>query len=500
MQEAVVPERNEAVGASAKRPPSVGWALASLSLSMVLSSLGTSIANVALPTLAQAFGASFQAVQWIVLAYLLAITTLIVGAGRLGDLTGGRRLFLSGIFVFTLASVLCAVAPTLGLLIAGRAVQGLGAAIMMALTLAFVGETVPKARTGSAMGMLGTMSAMGTALGPSLGGLLIAWLGWRAIFLVNVPLGALTFLLAQRYLPVDRRQAKADRTGFDPWGTLLLALTLGAYALAMTIGRGHPGPLNLALLVAAGCGVGLFTLAEAQATTPLIRLSMLRDRALRAGLAMNAIVSTVIMATLVVGPFYLSRALGLDPARVGLVSSLGPLVAALSGVPSGRLVDRYGPPRVTVLGLLGATVGSLTLAVVPATLGVAGYVAPVVFITAGYALFQAANNTAVMTDIGPDQRGVVSGMLSLSRNLGLVTGASVMGGVFALSPGTAEIATASPDAVAGGLRLTFAVATVLIIGALGVATGSRRLTQRALGASATGALGRCGRAAACRVP
>src|SRR5206468_672306 len=130
-------------------------------------------------------------------------------------ISGRRRLLLAGILLFTVASVLCGIAPTLWLLIAARAAQGLGAAIMMALTMAFVGETVPKAKTGSAMGLLGTMSAIGTALGPSLGGVLIAGLGWRAIFLVTVPLGILTFLLAHRYLPVDRRPPKTDRAGFD---------------------------------------------------------------------------------------------------------------------------------------------------------------------------------------------------------------------------------------------------------------------------------------------
>src|SRR6185295_15826265 len=269
-----------------------------------------SIANVALPTLAEAFDASFQAVQWVVLAYLLAITALIVGVVRLGDIAGRRRLLLAGIALFTAASALCGFAPTLWLLIAARAVQGLGAAIMMALSMAFVGETVPRAKTGSAMGLLGTMSAIGTALGPSLGGVLIAGLSWRAIFLVNVPLGILTFLLAHRYLPVDAQGPKTDRAGFDTVGTLLLALTLAAYALAMTIGRGRFGSLNMALLLAAACGVGLFVLAEARAASPLIRLAMFRDPMLSASLAMSALVSTVMMATLVVGPFYLSRALG----------------------------------------------------------------------------------------------------------------------------------------------------------------------------------------------
>ena len=203
--------RDDAVAASAEIAPSVRWAIVSLSLSMLLSSLGTSIANVALPTLAQTFAASFQDVQWVVLAYLLAITTLVVSAGRLGDMTGRRRLLLAGFVLFTVASVLCGAAPTLWLLIAARAAQGLGAAVMMALTMAFVGETVPKAKTGSAMGLLGTMSAIGTALGPSLGGILIAGLSWRAIFLVNVPLGVLALLLAHRHLPVDLDVPETER-------------------------------------------------------------------------------------------------------------------------------------------------------------------------------------------------------------------------------------------------------------------------------------------------
>jgi EmrB/QacA subfamily drug resistance transporter len=456
----------------------VRGALAGLSLSMLLSSLGTSIANVGLPTLAQAFTASFQEVQWIVLAYLLAITTLIVSVGRLGDLAGRRRLLLAGIFLFTAASVLCGFAPTLWLLIAARAAQGLGAAVMMALTLAFVGETVPKAKTGSAMGLLGTMSAMGTALGPSLGGVLIAGLGWRAIFFVNVPLGILTFLLAHRYLPVDRREPKKDQAGFDNLGTLLLALTLAAYALAMTFGRGRFGSLNMALLLAAAFGAGLFLLTEARAASPLIRLAMFRDPALSASLAMSALVSTVVMATLVVGPFYLSRALGLDAALVGLVLSVGPLVAALTGVPAGRMADRFGAQRVTLVGLIGIAAGSFLLSMMPAALGISGYIAPIVVITAGYGLFQTANNTAVMTEIRPDQRGVISGMLNLSRNLGLITGTSVMGAVFALASATADITTARPEAVAAGLRTTFAVATVLIIVALAIAVGSRALATR----------------------
>jgi EmrB/QacA subfamily drug resistance transporter len=420
----------------------------------------------------------FQEVQWVVIAYLVAITTVIVSVGRLGDMTGHRRLVLSGVFLFTVASVLCGVAHTLWLLIAARAAQGLGAAIMMALTMAFVGETVPKSRVGSAMGLLGTMSAIGTALGPSLGGILISELSWRAIFLVNLPLGFLIFLLVQRYLPVDSHRQKIDPAGFDHAGTLLLALTLAAYTLAMTIGRGSFGPRNLVLLVAAGLGAGLFTFAETRAESPLIRLAMFRNPLLSASLAMSALVSTVMMATLVVGPFYLSRALELNPALIGLVLSVGPFFAALTGVPAGRLADRLGAQRMTIVGLIGIAAGAFMLSMMPATLGIYGYIAPLIIITVGYALFQTANNTAVMTDIRPDQRGVISGLLNLSRNLGLITGASVMGAVFAAASSTVDITTAPPDAVATGMRVTFAVAAILIGGALAIAVATYCRTLR----------------------
>ena len=465
----------------AERAPSVRWALVSLSLSMLMSSLATSIANAGLPTLAQTFNASFQQVQWIVLAYLLTITTLIVSAGRLGDIIGRRRLFLVGIGLFTVASLLCGIAPTLWLLIAARALQGLGAAIMMALTVAMVAETVPKAQTGSAMGLLGTMSAIGTTLGPSLGGVLIAGLGWRMIFLVNVPLGILNVLLAHRYLPVDPQMGTMEqRSSFDIKGTLLLAVSLAAYALAMTIGGGHFGLLNIVLLLAALIGVGLFVLVEVRVASPLIQLAMFRNPVLSASLAMSTLVSTVMMAMLVVGPFYLSRGIGLETALVGLALSAGPLAAALTGVPAGRIVDRFGGQRMTIIGLVGIAVGAVVLSRLPASFGVIGYIAPVIVMTASYALFQAANNTVTMTGIRPDQRGVISGLLSLSRNLGLITGASAMGAVFAVASATTDITTAHPGAVATGMRITFAVAAILIVVALTIASASHARLRRAV--------------------
>ena len=477
----IAPDRIDAGAGSGKDTVPVRWVLVSLSLSMLLSSLGTSIANVGLPALAEAFRASFQEVQWVVLAYLLAITSLIVSVGRLGDITGRRRLLLTGIALFTLASVLCGLADSLRLLIAARALQGLGAAIMMALTMAFVGETVPKASTGSAMGLLGTMSAIGTALGPSLGGVMIARFGWESIFLLNLPLGILSFVLAYRYLPADRRVAQTERIGFDHLGTLLLAGTLAAYALAMTVGQGRFGLLNLGLLLVAAVGLGLFVFTEGRVPAPLIRLAIFRDPVLASGLATSALVATVMMATLVVGPFYLARGLGLEATLVGLVLSGGPIAAALAGVPAGRIADRLGVRRMRLAGLIGIGAGAVLLATIPMTWRIAGYIGPVVLMTIGYALFQTANNTAVMRDVRADQRGGVSGMLNLSRNLGLITGAAVMGAVFAIGTGANNIMSTPPAAVASGMRITFAGGALLILLAVGIVYFSRRPLRRQQG-------------------
>ncbi|MEV6598188.1 MFS transporter [Actinoplanes sp. NPDC051346] len=449
--------------------PSPRWAVVGLALSMLLSSIGTSVANVALPTLAEAFDASFPAVQWVVLTYLLAITVAIVGAGHLGDTLGRRRVLSAGTALFTVASILCCLAPTLGALIAARALQGLGAAVLMALTMALVRDTVPRAKMGGAMGLLGTMSAVGTALGPSLGGLLLAGPGWRAIFGVLAPLGVLNLVLVHRHLPADHR--RTAQSTFDVRKTLLLALALAAYSLAVTIGAGV-----LTGVLLAAVGLGLFAL-------PALRRRMVRDPALSSGLAANTLVSTVMMTTLVVGPFYLSRALGLDAAVTGLVMSAGPVISALTGVPAGRVVDRRGAPFAVLAGLVAMAAGTIALTTLPAMWGLTGYLAAMAVLTPGYQLFQAANNTAVMLDVASDRRGAVSGMLTLSRNLGLITGASVMGTVFAHASSTLDLA-AGPGDVASGMRVAFATSAALIGVAIVVSLAGRGPTAGVRGRKA----------------
>lgn len=394
---------------AARTSPAV---LPALALSMLLASLGTSIANIALPALGGAFAAPLDQVRWVVVAYLAGLTVTTAVAGRLGDRLGLRRMHLAGLALFAGASLLCGLAPNLPLLVASRIAQGAGAAFMMILSMALARETADDAHVGRAMGLLGTVSALGTALGPSLGGVLLATVGWRAIFVAQIPLALLALALVWVSIPPE---------------------------------AGRPA---------------------VSASAPMNASALLPN------LIVNLLVAAVMMTTLVVGPFYLGVGLGLPEPAVGLVMSVGPLISILSGVPSGRAVDAAGAPRVLAAGLILLVAGAMLLAALPGLLGVTGYLLAIVVLTPGYQLFQAANNTAAMAGVPREQRGAAAGYLGLSRNLGLIVGASAMSSVFAFGVGSPDILHASPDAIASGQLITFAVASGLMLVALAI--GLRR--------------------------
>jgi EmrB/QacA subfamily drug resistance transporter len=466
------------------RPPAAraGWALAGLSLAILLAQLGATVANVGLPTLMQVFHQSFAVVQWVVVGYLLAVTALIVSVGRLADLWGRKRVFLGGIMVFTAASALCAAAPGVWWLIVARALQGLGAAVMLALTMAFAGDVVPRERAGAAMGLLSTMQSVATTLAPSLGGFAIAWLGWRAMFWLNVPIGLVALWVARRYLPDT--PPPAARSGFDVGGTVLLVSALVAYSLAMTQGQGagFGAPSTIALLAGAAAGLALFVAWERRARAPLVRPGAFRSLPFSVSMVTNVLIATVMMSTLTLGPFYLSGALKLSAAEIGLVMSIGPLAAAFMGVPSGRVADRFGARPTLVAGLALLALGCLGLAWAAPQRSVVAYVGAIALVCIGYAFFQTPNNTAVMAEAPADGRATTSALLNLTRNLGLVSGASVMGSLFAavsgLSVRSAEPA-ADPAVIAHGMQVSFLVASALVAISLALAVLTLRQGRRA---------------------
>ena len=325
-----------------------------------------------------------------------------------------------------------------------------------------------------------TMSAIGTTLGPSLGGVLIDGPGWWSIFLVMAAFGVINTLLAFRYLPLRAQSDRSNRSRFDIRGTLILSISLAVFSLAMTVGEGRFDGYNVGLMAIAGLSVVLFVYSQKQVPSPLIQLTAFRNKVLSSGLIMNAIVATIMMSTLVVGPFYLSLTLGLSASFVGLVMSVGPVLSALSGVPAGRIVDRFGATSMVLVGLVLVATGSFALSQLPELIGVVGYIATLALLTPGYQLFQAANNTAVVLSASDDTQGVVSGMLGLSRNLGLIMGSSAMGAIFVMASGTSDIALADSLSVADGFQTAFRFAGGLAVVALVIAFAGHKITGLAL--------------------
>lgn len=375
-----------------------------LGLSILLASLGTSIVNIAIPTLAEVFLLPFIQVQAVVIGYLISLTITVVIAGRLGDRYGCKSMLIVGLVIFSLASLLCSVAPSLWILVAARSFQGIGAAFLMTLAMALTRQTVNKSQLGRAMGMLGTISALGTALGPVLGGVLIALSGWQSIFGLQFILASIALILAWVLLPNDciRKQIP-------------------------TLSSWQP------------------------------------DQNITPNLMVNLLVAAVMMTTLVIGPFYLSLGLSLNQMQVGLIMGIGPVVAILSGIPSGRLVDRWGSRYIVAIGLIFLIIGSFMLAIVPKLMGLSGYIFPIIILTLGYQLFQAANNTMTLADVPKARQGMVSGLLSLSRNMGLIIGASVMGAIFSFGVGTIQFNQATALAIIDGMQFTFLCAGALMI-------------------------------------
>ncbi|MEI7369624.1 MFS transporter [Pectobacterium sp. 1950-15] len=378
-----------------------------LALAILSASLGTSIANIALPTLTAVFSAPFAQVQVVVIAYLAAMALSVVIAGRLGDRYGLKPVFIAGLGLFAVASLLCAVAPQLWSLIGARALQGVGAAFLMTLSMALLRQTAGENHVGRAMGILGTVSALGTALGPSVGGFLLTTAGWRSLFWVQIPLVTIVLFLAFALLPDTPVKEKVQNSGISP-------------------------------------------------TTILPNLIV------------NAAVSSVMMTTLVVGPYYLGSGLGLKDTLVGLVMAIGPAVAIFCGIPSGRLVDNWGFGRALTAGITLVVAGTFMLAILPNLFGVAGYILAIIILTPGYQLFLAANNTATLAKVPGNQRGTVSGLINLSRNIGLIAGASLMGQIFALGVGTEDFAHAAPASLANGMQLTFFLAGGIVLVVLAV--------------------------------
>ena len=458
-------------------PPEVDYSkkwlvLASVSMGIFLATIDGSIVNISLPTLVHTFNTDFALVQWVVLSYLLTVTTLMLGVGRLADIYGKKQIYTAGFIVFTLGSVLCGLSPTIHALIGFRVVQAVGASMTMALGMAIVTEAFPGHERGRALGITGTVVSVGIAVGPTLGGFIIQNASWHWIFFVNFPIGVIGTWMVIRYVP-DFKPAGGQR--FDYWGALTLCITLLTFLVGLTMGqRSGFGALPVVLLLTtAVIFLALFINLELRVEQPMLDLRLFQNSLFSVSLITGFIVFVCLSGSLLLIPFYAENALGLDPQQTGLLMGVVPVALGIVAPISGALSDRYGSRSITVAGLAVLTLGFFLISGLDANTSIPEYILRFLPVGIGMGMFQSPNNSTIMGSAPRSRLGIASGMLSVTRTLGQTAGIAILGALWAgqvfkhvgtVLPGGATEAPVA--AQVAGLQTTFLFVSVLIFLAL----------------------------------
>ncbi|HEY5184181.1 MAG TPA: MFS transporter [Actinomycetes bacterium] len=420
--------------------------------------LDASIVTLAFPTMQREFGVSIGEIEWVALSYLLTLVALVTVIGRIADMVGRKLLYTYGFALFTLASIACALSPNLDFLIGARVVQGVGAALLQANSVALISTALPRAILGKGIGIQGAAQALGLAMGPAVGGFLVALGGWRLIFWVNVPAGIVGFVLGWFLLP--RSQHLAAKQPLDKWGLALFlpAAVLTMYGLSLA-GR-TPLPMT-GVVVTLMLGVvlfALFTWWQLRAPAPLVDPHLFRRAAFTAGIVSGLLSYLVLFGVLFVIPYYLEGTGLAGPGKVGLVLTALPVALGLTAPFAGTLADRVGARTPTVVGMLLAALALALLSFVHGTLGLV--TAGLAVVGAGLGAFTPPNNAAIMAAAPHHQSGLASGVLNMTRGMGTALGVAVTGLVFATASRHAPVdGTAAADVTHG-----FSVAMLALAG------------------------------------
>ncbi len=436
-------------------------------LGIFLATVDASIVNIALPTLVEELDTTFQIVPWVVISYLLTQAVLTLSVGRLGDMLGKKWIYTSGFVVFTVASVLCGVSPTIGWLIGFRVLQGIGAAMTLSLGLAILTEAFPAHERGRALGLGGSVVSLGIITGPTAGGYIIDALSWQWIFFVNVPVGILGTLAAWRFvqaLPAKGRQK------FDFVGAGILLIALSSLLLGLTIAQeeGFGDGLVLGLLAVATVGIAIFVLVERAVTQPMVDLAVFENRAFTTSLVTGLFTFVAIAGVLILAPFYLEQVLGFETRVAGLLLAVSPLAITLLSPLSGYLSDKLGSRPITVVGLIILAAGYFLLTNLTAESTAGGFIVAIVPIAAGMAIFQSPNNSVIMGSVRQERLGIASGLLTETRIIGQVTGIGVLTTIWA---GRTAVRNQT---------MTLAEAQAAALGDVGVVTASLMLVALAI--------------------
>lgn len=450
------------------------YTMSTVAMGIFLATIDGSIVNVALPTLVRELNTNFATVQWVVLSYLLTVTTLMLGIGRLADMRGKKTIYVAGFVVFTAGSVLCALAPTVYALIAFRVVKAIGAAMIMALGAAIVTEAFPAKERGRALGMIGTSVSIGVVVGPTLGGIILDVLNWHWIFLVNLPLGIIGTVIAIRFLPAFRPPGGQK---FDFVGAFVMFVGLTSLSLGLTLGQGMgftatPILVLLAIFVVA---LVIFLYIENRVEYPMMDLRLFRNPTFSTNLGTGFTTFLAISGVFLLMPFYLDDVLGLDIRQVGIMLAIFPVALGFTAPLGGSLSDRFGTRPISVIGLAILVAGYFWFATLDTDTSTLGFILRALPLGVGMGLFQSPNNSAIMGSVPRERLGVASGLLSITRTMGQVTGISIMGAIWAgrvVVYGGNEYAGAATDAPPAvqmaGMQDTYFVSAVLVAIALAI--------------------------------
>jgi len=458
------------------------WVLLAVGLGTFISTVDGSIVNIALPTLENEFATSFSAVQWVVLAYLLTLATLVLAIGRIGDMVGKKRIFTAGFTVFTLASMLCGLATSLGWLIGFRVIQAVGAAMIQALGMAITTEAFPASERGRALGFNGAVVSLGIIAGPTLGGVILDALSWHWIFFVNLPVGIAGTLAAIRFVP-DVRAARGQRFDFAGAGAFFIALFCLLLGLTLSQERGLSAPTVVTFLatgLAALCG---FVLIELRADEPMLDLGLFRNRLLSINLYTGWTAFIGISGLLILLPFYLENVLGYPPRTVGLVVAAIPASLMFVAPLSGALSDRIGQRPVTVAGLAILVVAYVVVSRLSMDTPIAIFVIALLPLGIGMGVFQSPNNSAVLGSVPHRRLGVTSAMLTITRINGQIVGIAVLGTIWAsrvaaISGSRGDATDAPPAAQAAAISDTALVVAGILVVSLALATWGYIIERR----------------------
>jgi EmrB/QacA subfamily drug resistance transporter len=441
--------------------------LAAVASSIFLATVDGSIVNIALPTLEKELGTQFSVVQWVVLAYLLTMTTLMLAVGRLADMFGKKKLFVAGLAIFTVGSTLCGFSNSIYMLIASRVLQALGAAMSISLGPAITTESFPAQERGKALGITGTMVSLGSISGPAIGGLLLGSFSWHWIFFVNIPIGIIGVIISSRFIPDIR---PGGREKFDLPGALILFVSLFSFLMGLTLGQDLGWSNGLVLGLAAVFVVGLFgfTLREKSTSSPLIDFKLFSNNLFSVNLITGFATFVCGTGISILMPFYLQNVKQYRPDQMGLLLGAFPLAMGVMAPLAGSLSDRFGSRRLTAVGLGALLAAYIGISTLTEGTSILGYVLRFVPLGLGMGLFQSPNNSAVMGAVPKNRLGVASSLLSLTRTIGQTTGIAVMGAVWAgwvatlLGHATGDATAAPVDIQVFALQRTLWVCIVLI--------------------------------------